>query len=319
MNIGNNILITGGLGFIGSYFAEKMSLQNQITILDDFSAYSKEAYECLKDKKNIHIFEEDILNCDYSKYLPGIDTIFHFAANSNISSGVDDPEVDFRITTIGTHRLLRSMIDHNVKNLIFPSGSGVYGDANDALLSEDYAPLEPVSFYGASKLSAECFISAFCHMNGLFARVFRFGNVVGLRQTHGVAYDLIKKLRGDKSYLQVLGDGFQSKPYIHVEDIYNGIMIALENTNDLDSFDVFNLATDENITVREIVSEILYALDLTGETKVIYGDQKAGWLGDVPIYRLNTNKIRTLGWQNKHNSKQALSLAISYLIKHDFS
>ena len=211
------------------------------------------------------------------------------------------------------------MVDHNVKNLIFPSGSGVYGEANEALLSEDYAPLEPVSFYGASKLSAECFISAFCHMNGLFARVFRFGNVVGLRQTHGVAYDLIKKLRGDKSYLQVLGDGFQSKPYIHVEDIYNGIMIALENTNDLDSFDVFNLATDENITVREIVSEILYALDLTGETKVIYGDQKAGWLGDVPIYRLNTNKIRTLGWQNKHNSKQALSLAISYLIKHDFS
>jgi len=202
--------------------------------------------------------------------------------------------------------------------LIFSSGSGVYGNANETLLSEDYAPLEPVSFYGASKLSAESFISAFCHMNGLFARVFRFANVVGLRQTHGVAYDLIKKLREDKSYLQVLGDGFQSKPYIHVEDIYNGIMIALENTNDLDRFDVFNLATDENITVREIVSEILYALDLTGETKVIYGDQKGGWLGDVPIYRLNTNKIRTLGWQNKHNSKQALSLAINYLINHDY-
>ena len=318
MEIGNNILITGGLGFIGSYFAEKLSADRKVTILDNFAAHSKDAFQLLKNKKNVQIIKEDILNCDYSKHLPTIDTVFHFAANSDISSGVENPEIDFQITTCGTYRLLKSMADYEVKNIIYPSGSGVYGDAKETVLAEDFSPLEPVSFYGASKLSAESFTSAFCHMKGLSARVFRFANVVGYRQTHGVAFDLIKKLRNDDNKLNVLGDGRQSKSYIHVEDIYSGIMTSINEPSDI-SYDVFNLATQDYITVKEIVSEILNALDLKQKTKIEFGSRPTGWQGDVPIVRFNTDKIRSLGWTNKYNSRQAIQSAIQYLIKYDFN
>jgi len=319
MNIGSNILITGGLGFIGSYFAEKISLEKRVIILDNFSANSKEAYEFLNGRKNITIFDEDILFCDYANYLPNINTVFHFAANSDISSGVDNPQVDFEITTKGTHRLLTSMQKFNVKNLIYPSGSGVYGDVKETTLSEKYGPLEPVSFYGASKLSAESYISSFCHMTDLEAKVFRFANVIGFRQTHGVAYDLIRKLKNDPSFLEVKGNGFQSKSYIHVDDIFNGIMTVLDHKNDKKKYEVFNLATNDYITVKEIVSAILNSLELSETTKVVYGNTSGGWLGDVPVVRFDTNKIRKLGWKNQYNSKEAMDLAIDYLIKHDFS
>ena len=155
-------------------------------------------------------------------------------------------------------------------------------------------------------------------MKGLSARVFRFANVVGFRQTHGVAFDLIKKLRNDETKLEVLGNGLQSKSYIHVEDIYSGIMTSI-NEPSVSSYDVFNLATEDYITVKEIVSEILDALDLKQKTKLKYGSQSGGWQGDVPIVRFNTDKIRSLGWDNKYNSKQAIQSAIQYLINHDFN
>ena len=130
---------------------------------------------------------------------------------------------------------------------------------------------------------------------------------------------LIRKLKNDPSFLEVKGNGFQSKSYIHVDDIFNGIMTVLDNKNDKKKYEVFNLATNDYITVKEIVSAILNSLELSETTKVVYGNTSGGWLGDVPVVRFDTSKIRKLGWRNQYNSKEAMDLAIDYLIKHDFS
>ncbi len=312
-----NILITGGLGFIGSYFAEKLSSEdNNIFILDNLSGSSKSATKFLKSKENITIHECDVVNSEISNYFENIDIVYHFAANSKISEGVNNPQLDFDVTAVGTHRVLSAMNENNVKRLVFSSGSGVYGDQNEIILSEDFGPLLPVSFYGASKLCAEAYISSFCGMNGFKASIFRFANVVGLRQTHGVAFDFIHKLKTNNSKLDVLGNGFQSKSYIDVDDIFNAIQLVVETQKK--SVDVFNIATEDYINVRDIAQLVIKEMNLD-KVQINYEDNEAGWIGDVPIVRFCSKKVRDLGWKNKYNSRESIMNAIKYILKDDNS
>ena len=141
-----NILITGGLGFIGSYFAEKLAdKSDRITILDNLSGNSESGMSMLKKHKNVDIHEVDIRENDISKFFEDIDIVYHFAANSKISEGVNNPNIDFEITTKGTHNVLMSMMEKNVKNIVFSSGSGVYGDQKDkfCLLYTSPSPRDP--------------------------------------------------------------------------------------------------------------------------------------------------------------------------------
>ena len=205
------------------------------------------------------------------------------------------------------------MSKNNV-NLIFPSGSGVYGDFKEGTLYEDHGPLKPVSYYGASKLSAEASISAFCQMTDMNALVFRFANVVGFRQTHGVVFDLINKLKVNKETLEVLGDGYQSKSYIDVEDIYNAIILAASKTNS--KYDVFNLATSDYITVREIVSLILNDLELS-DTQVLYGKENLDGKEMFQL-RFSTKKIQSYGLKNNYSSKEAIKRSIKFISNDNF-
>lgn len=311
-----NILITGGLGFIGSYFAEKLSEENKIIILDNSSGASRSGTKILQNEKNVEIFNCDIVKDDITKYFQDVDIVYHFAANSKISEGVNNPQIDFDVTALGTHRVLSAMNENNVNRIIFSSGSGVYGNQDELVLSENFGPLLPVSFYGASKLSAEAYISSFCGMKGLKASIFRFANVVGVRQTHGVAFDFVHKLKNNNCRLDVLGNGFQSKSYIDVEDIFNAIQLVVENQTE--SVDVFNIATEDYINVREIAQLVIKEMKLN-DVKVNYEDNDAGWVGDVPIVRFSSSKIRNLGWTNKYSSKQSIINAIKYIIEDDNS
>ena len=110
--------------------------------------------------------------------------------------------------------------------ILYASGSGVYGDLGELEVHEDHGPLQPVSTYGASKLAGEALISSYCSMFGLSGCVFRFGNVVGPRQTHGVGFDFVRRLLGDPTRLPILGDGQQSKSYVHVVDVVAAVMLA---------------------------------------------------------------------------------------------
>ncbi len=195
-------------------------------------------------------------------------------------------------------------------NLLYASGSGVYGDLKDLEAQEDFGPLVPVSTYGASKLAGEALIASYCAMFELRACAFRFGNVVGARQTHGVGFDFVRRLRTQPDRLRILGDGQQSKSYIHVEDVIEAVLLAHRESPN--NFEVYNVATGDYITVTEIAE---LAIEVAGlapdQVRLEYTGGDRGWKGDVPVVRLNTDRIRSLGWTCRRNTRQALCVSLN--------
>jgi UDP-glucose 4-epimerase len=179
--------------------------------------------------------------------------------------------------------------------VLYASGSGVYGDLGEVEGQEDHGPMLPVSTYGASKLAGEALIAAYAAMFDMEGRAFRFGNVVGPRQTHGIGFDFVHKLLADPTTLTILGDGSQSKSYVHVDDILDAVLLAYERTTG--PFTAYNVATDDYITVREIADIAMVCLELNPESvRLEYTGGDRGWKGDVPVVRLDTGRIRALGW-----------------------
>jgi UDP-glucose 4-epimerase len=240
------------------------------------------------------------------------DIVIHLASNPDISRAVTDPEVDFYQGTALTNNVLEAMRRSGVLRLLYASGSGVYGEKGDTLLNEDHGPLLPVSTYGASKLAGEALIASYCAMFGLTACAFRFGNVVGARQTHGVGFDFVRRLNADPARLRILGDGRQSKCYVHVADVVEAVLFVCDTVKS--GFSVFNVATADVITVTEIAEMTVECLGLDPGPRLEYTGGDRGWKGDVPVVRLDTARIRALGWQPKLNSREAIHRSLRELI-----
>jgi UDP-glucose 4-epimerase len=142
---------------------------------------------------------------------------------------------------------------------------------------------------------------------------FRFGNVVGPRQTHGVGYDFLRQLLVDETKLTILGDGSQSKSYVHVSDVIAAVMKAAQSS--VDPFSTYNVATGDYITVSDIAHLAIAAIGGTVErTHIHYTGGDRGWRGDVPIVRLNTDRVRALGWANAMNTREALASSLDALL-----
>jgi UDP-glucose 4-epimerase len=201
-----------------------------------------------------------------------------------------------------------------VPTIAYASGSGVYGDLGEHEATEDHGPMVPVSTYGASKLAGEALISAYAYMFEITGFAFRFGNVVGRRQTHGVGFDFVRKLREHPERLTVMGDGTQSKSYILVGDVVAAVLGAVRAGGET-PFTTYNVATGDYITVREIAELALEVLDLDPSgTEIEYGTSNRGWKGDVPIVRLSTERIRGLGWSQSAGSAEALRLSMTAML-----
>lgn len=297
--------VVGGAGFIGSHAVDRLletSSVDHVTVFDNFSSGRVEFLP--REEPKLSVIRGDISELpSLSAAMQGHDVVFHFASNPDISQAITNPSIDFWQGTILTQNIVEAMRCTSTRQIVYASGSGIYGDYGHQLLDEDFGPLLPVSTYGASKLAGESIICAYCHMFALQAWVFRFGNVVGPRQTHGVLFDFIRKLRANPDKLPIKGDGEQSKPYVHVEDILSGVWLAWQNAGD--PFNYFNVATDDAASVREIATLAVKALGL-GQVEFEYAGGERGWPGDVPVVRLDSSKIKNLGWRCRRNSLQAL-------------
>ena len=244
----------------------------------------------------------------------GSDTVFHLAANPDIAKAVTQPDIDFWEGTYLTQNVLEAMRVTGARKILYTSGSGVYGENPAVAFAEDYGPCLPISTYGASKLACEGLIAAYCHMFELVGRAFRFANVVGPRQTHGVGYDFVRRLKADPSRLRILGDGSQKKSYIHVEDVLAAIRLAGERAPE--RYAMFNVATDDYITVAEIADLAVKVSGLTpGETKYEFTGGDRGWKGDVPVVRFDCTKIKALGWKAQRSSGEAVHDAMAAMLK----
>lgn len=309
------IFIAGGAGFIGSHTAEFLlsNTADEIIIFDNFSSPdTKKSLIHLSNNNSLRIIDGDIQNLKLLiKSMKGCERIYHYASNPDIAKSMTQPDLDFYQGTLLTQNILEAMRINNIGIIIYTSGSGIYGDQGEKPMEEDFGPLIPISTYGASKLASESLISAYCYMFNMKAYVFRPANVVGKRQTHGVAYDFIRKLKANPHKLEILGDGSQSKSYIHVEDLVGAIHFVIESSHDL--FNYYNVATDDYIDVKRIAEIVIEEMGLKN-VNLQYGSEKRGWKGDVPIVRFNLEKIHNLGWSSKMNSEEAIRRSVSEML-----
>jgi len=309
-------LLIGGAGFIGSYCVDyllSLPSTSYVCVYDNFSSGKMWHLKEHIANPKLNVISSDIYSDDIYQAAKNIDTSFLFAANPDIAKAVTQPDIDFKEGTALTQITLEALRKAGCSRLLYASGSGVYGDTHQIEVSENYSPMEPVSTYGASKLGCEALISSYCHMFGLKASVFRFGNVVGGRQTHGVAYDFIKRLRVEPNGLKILGDGTQSKPYVHITDVINAMALIINSQNK--PFDVYNVAPKDYTCVTEIANMVLDEMFIPRSScHLNYGSGSKGWKGDVPIVRLNTDKIRNLGWSNQFSSAEAIRKSIREML-----
>lgn len=299
--------IAGGAGFIGSNLVARLLDQESdagVVVYDNFLSGHRWHLDAFVDDRRLTIVEGNIEDSErLIETMRGSDHLFQLAANADIAAAVDDPSVDFRLGTFLVHQVLEAARLTSVSRVTYTSGSGVYGDLGTKEIDETYGPLQPVSTYGASKLAGEAIVSAYCHMFDIEGVAFRFANVIGPRQTHGIVYDFVRKLLLDPTRLVVMGDGSQSKSYVHVADVLDAVFLMKSRRQS--PFDVYNVGTDEYVTVREIAELVIDVMGLHN-VEIIYGSEPRGWKGDVPIVRFSSEKIRSLGWKNSWSSLDAL-------------
>lgn len=305
--------VTGGAGFIGSNITDCLIDEgHSVTVYDNFCSGREEYIKHHFDDPNFKLVKADLLDLEkLTEAVKGHDMVFHFAANPDIAKSMVETDLDLRLGIVATYNVVEAMRLNGVKKIAYSSGSGVYGDVGLVETPEDFGPLLPISMYGASKLGAEGVISAFCHMFDIQGFIFRFANVVGTRQTHGVGYDFIRKLRDNPKELQILGDGSQSKSYIHISDVMSAMLFVIENSGD--GVNLFNIATDDYITVNEIAKIVVEEMKLD-DVEFVHTGGKRGWKGDVPIVRFNLTKIHNLGWKSNYNSYEAIRRSIKELL-----
>ncbi len=313
---GSRYAIVGGAGFIGSHFTDHLlgdAATAAVTLYDNFSSGREWHYQRHLGDARFRVVRGDAGDLpSLAAALAGHDTVIHLASNPDIARAASEPEIDFREGTELTNNVVEAMRRSGVHRILYASGSGVYGELGETEAKEDYGPLVPISTYGASKLAGEVLIAAYCFMFGLTACVFRFGNVVGPRQTHGVGLDFARRLLADPSRLAILGDGTQSKSYIHVSDVVAAVLHA--NCYCPKPFEVYNVATGDYITVREIAELAVECLGLSPHPRFEYTGGDRGWKGDVPVVRLNTERIKALGWRCRRGSAAALRELLDALI-----
>jgi UDP-glucose 4-epimerase len=309
-----NVVVSGGSGFIGSTLVDRlMASGHTVTVVDNLSGGDRTFLAHHASSPRFRLVVEDVRNT--AKLIdalgPQVDLVFHLAANADIARGVEDPTLDFEHSIVATFSMLRAMRHHGIKKLVYTSGSGVYGDHGSSFLSETHGPLEPVSMYGASKLGAEALVSAFIHLYDMQAWILRPANIIGPRVTHGVVFDFVRRLRNDPSQLRILGDGKQSKAYLHVDDVVDALLLVQRKAKGQLNF--FNLSSNSFITVNAIADLVIRMLGLK-KVKRTHTPGKIGWKGDVPVIRIRNTRIAKLGWRAKYNSAQAVKATIASLI-----
>jgi UDP-glucose 4-epimerase len=313
----SRVCIVGGAGFIGSHFVDRLLSEvttQTVTVFDNFSSGREWHLSGHADDRRLRVVRGDAADLKHLvASMEGSELVIHLASNPDIARAVIEPAIDFDAGTLLTHHVVEAMRLSGARRILYASGSGVYGDLGEVEAVEDHGPLLPISTYGASKLAGEALISSYCSMFGLTGCVFRFGNVVGPRQTHGVGFDFLRRLLENPTRLTILGDGRQSKSYVHISDVVEAVLLAAVAAPR--PLATYNVATDDYITVGEIAELAVKAVGLDpGGTEFEFTGGDRGWKGDVPVVRLNTNRIRSLGWANAMSAAQALAASLESMV-----
>jgi UDP-glucose 4-epimerase len=307
--------VTGVAGFIGSQLADSLLEAGEVVSgADDFSVGRPENLESARRSSKFLFFERDFSSVDQgtdclksvAAWQGAPDILWHLAANSDISAGVENASVDFKRTLQTTFAVIEGAKSAGVKKIAFASTSAVYGQRDEAL-NEDSGRLLPISNYGATKLASEALLSAAAETFVEMVWIFRFPNVVGPRATHGAIFDFVGRLATRPASLKVLGNGSQTKPYLHVAELIAAMKFIVDKAGDRRN--VFNIGPNGAGTKVSFIAEQVIARLLPG-TPIAYTGGDRGWVGDVPRFQYSTERLARLGWQPRLTSDEAVLRAI---------
>jgi UDP-glucose 4-epimerase len=306
-------IVFGGAGFIGSALAAKLvSEGSEVTVFDSLYTGKLENIAPLGGKRGFAFVKADMRDAgEVRRAVGGHDIVYHLAANADIRGGMENTLLDLEYNTITTINCLEAMRRCDVKEIVFTSSSAVYGEPSVFPTPENYGPLRPTSLYGASKLAAEGYVSAFCEDFGMRSWIFRFVNILGAGNSHGVVGDFIRKLSANPKKLEILGDGRQRKSSLHISDCLSGIRAGVESGRE--ATNIYNIGNDDYAVVDEIADEVCAAMGLSGVEYSHTGGER-GWPGDMPFVFLDNRKLRAAGWKPTMGSRQAVRRAAEEML-----
>lgn len=310
------VLVTGGAGFIGSNLVDSlMSAGSKVCVIDNLSAGNLANIKQWRSSPGFTFFNKDLMNPFDSINDTRFDVVFHLAANPEVRVSSINPEIHFKQNIITTFNLLEYIRNsHSNPTFVFASTSAVYGEPAEIPTPENYAPLKPISVYAATKLACEALITAYAYNYGFKAIIYRLANIIGPRSSHGVIYDFVQKLQKNPNELEILGDGTQTKSYLHVSDCVNALLHGVDKVSD--QVEVYNVGSEDKINVKTIAETVINEMNLKKVNVKLTGgvDGGRGWTGDVKIMLLNSNKIKSSGWSPKLNSYQAVTQTAKVLV-----
>lgn len=313
-----SVLITGAAGFIGSHLVTRLlELQGyEVVGIDNLSSGSRSNLNEAMSSSRFRFIHGDLLDHEtFKQALGNCSTVFHLAADPEVRVGPENFDSHFKQNLQATYNLLEAIRKRNTSTrLIFASTSTVYGEASTIPTPEGYGPLLPISTYGATKLGCEALAASYTELLPVQVVILRFANVVGSRTRHGVIYDFIMKLKKNSNELEVLGDGTQTKSYLHISDCINAFLMILDKT--LQKTAIYNIGTEEQTSVLKIariVTETMGLSDMKIRTSAKQGQR--AWPGDVGKMQLDISRIKTLGWNPKLGSDEAVRLAAKELVQ----
>lgn len=302
--------VTGGSGFIGSHVVDALLSDGiEVVVYDNFCT-GQRSFLPPDGTPGLTIVQGDVLDCSTLETgMAGSDFVFHFQANADVRGGREHTRIDLEQNTVATWNVLEAMRKLGIKGIAFASSATVYGEPEVFPTPESYAPLQ-TSLYGASKYAGEAMIQAYCEYFEMRCFIYRFVSWIGERYTHGVIFDILKKLASDPTRLPLLGDGTQQKSYLYVKDGVRGILQGVQSATGAKN--IFNLGHDQFVTVAELVKVVLGEFGAP-DVPLEFAGGRRGWLGDSPLVHLDTSRLKALGWQPETSIEEGVRRTVRYL------
>lgn len=311
-----NVLVIGGAGYIGSHAVNKLIKKDyNVSVLDNLVTGHRDAVDeaatfylgDIRDKTMLNQIVQD----------EQIEAIFHFAASSLVGESVEKPLKYFNNNVVGMEVLLEVMQENDVKKIIFSSTAAVYGDVQAPLITED-EPKAPTSPYGESKLMMENMIKWCDLAHGIKFVSLRYFNVAGALSTGEIGEDhdpethlipiVLQTALGQRNAMTIFGDDYNTpdgtciRDYVHVEDLIDAHILALEYLNTNAESQIFNLGSSTGYSVKEIVEA---SRKVTGkEIPVKIGERRAG--DPAKLVAASEKAREILGWKPAYETIEGI-------------